>query len=378
MTGPRLRLGRIAGIPVFISPWWLLIVALFSWALGRTYYPDVIHGVGGTEAYALGLASVLLLFASVLAHEFGHAIVARRRGVVVEEIDLWLLGGVSRMGSQPENAADEHAYSLAGPLVTAGLVAVFGVLALVTAPSATVLHALLVYQFEANALLFVFNLLPAFPLDGGRILRAWLWGRRGDLLSATRTAAGVGRGFGIALAAWGLLLVLEGVFSGLWLTLIGWFLVAAARAERDQEEVTAAFTGVRVRELMSAPAECLSSELTLAQARDRFVSRRYSAFPVIDRGGLAVGLLTIEALEHAASSDLERTLVGERADEDPGLFLSPDADVARLLESPAFARVGRAVVLDAAGRPIGLVSRTDVQRAIRARRVGSSAGRRAA
>ena len=378
MSGPRLRIARIAGIPVFISPWWLLIVALFTWSLGRSYYPSVIHGIGSREAYALGLASVLLLFASILAHEFGHAIVARRRGVQVDEIDLWLLGGVSRMGSQPQNAADEHSYALAGPLVTAAIAAVFGALAAILGPSHTALSALVVYQFEANSLLLVFNLIPAFPLDGGRILRAWLWGRRGNLLSATETAARVGRGLGIGLAAFGLLLALNGALTGLWFVVVGWFIVTAAGAERYQEQVSAAFTGVSVGQLMSAPAVCLPAGLSLAQARAWFVSHRLTAFPVLDGGGRAIGLLSIETLERAPTMNQGQVPVADRMASDPGLFVAPSLDVAELLQSATFARIGRVIVVDGAGRPLGVVSRTDVQRAVRARSLGDGAGRRAA
>ena len=126
MPGRSLKVARIAGIPVGISPWWLAIVALITWSLGAGYYPVEVKGIASLASYGLGLASVLLLFASILAHEFGHALVARRRGVQIEEIDLWLLGGVSRMKGQPKTPGDELAFALAGPVVTAVIAAVFG------------------------------------------------------------------------------------------------------------------------------------------------------------------------------------------------------------------------------------------------------------
>ncbi len=379
MPGRSFRICRIAGIPVGISPWWLAIVGLFTWELGAAYYPAVIPGIAAGESYALGLASVLLLFASVLAHEFGHALVARRRGMEVVEIDLWLLGGVSRMAGHPKSAADEASYALAGPAVTLVLVVFFAALAVLLPGSGhSASRALVDYEFQMNLLLLAFNLLPAFPLDGGRVARAWLWRRRGDLLAATRTASAVGRACGYVMIGLGLVLTLSGWLTGVWLMLIGAFIVAAARAERLQEEVTAAFTGVAVRDLMSVPAVSIPSGITLGDAQPYFVRHRYSAFPVTDEHGRAVALLSIDQLEGTPRSQLYQALVTDRADRDPELFVPPETDVASLLTSPAFARTGHVVVVDGAGRPIGIVSATDIRRAIRASRLGDAAGRRAA
>jgi Zn-dependent protease len=233
MPGRSYRIGRIAGIPVGVSPLWLVIVALFTVALGAGYFPEEVHGISPVVSYALGLASVLLLFASILAHEFGHALVARRRGIEVQEIDLWLLGGVSRMRGEAHAPGDELAFALAGPAVTAVLAACFGALALLLGSSMpAVLRALIDYQALVNCLLLGFNLVPAFPLDGGRVLRSLLWRRSGDIGRATATAASVGRGFGYLLIGLGGLEFLSGAPEGLWLALIGFFIVSAASAEQ--------------------------------------------------------------------------------------------------------------------------------------------------
>ena len=202
MPGRSFRVARIAGIPVGISPLWLIIVALITWSLGAAYYPNEVHGIAPATAYALGLASALLLFASILAHEFGHALVARRRGVEIEEIDLWLLGGVARMSGRPRRARDELSFALAGPAVTAVIAAIFGAVALALPASApAALRALVGYQAEINLLILGFNLIPAFPLDGGRVARALLWLRSGNLAAATDTAARLGRVFGYVSSA---------------------------------------------------------------------------------------------------------------------------------------------------------------------------------
>jgi Zn-dependent protease len=233
MPGRSYRIGRIAGIPVGISPLWLVIVVLFTVALGAGYFPEEVHGISPAVSYALGLASVLLLFVSILAHEFGHALVARRRGIEVQEIDLWLLGGVSRMRGEAHAPGDELRFALAGPAVTAVLAACFGALALLLGSSMPpVVRALIDYQALVNCLLLGFNLMPAFPLDGGRVLRSLLWRRSGDIGRSTATAASVGRGFGYLLIGLGGLEFLSGVPEGLWLALIGFFIVSAASAEQ--------------------------------------------------------------------------------------------------------------------------------------------------
>ena len=325
-------------------------------------------GIAPVAAYGLGLASALLLFASILAHELGHAVVARRHGIAVEEIDLWLLGGVAKMQGQPRHPGDELRFAAAGPAVTAAIAAVFGALVLVLPSSAPeALRALLTYQLEINAIILAFNLIPAFPLDGGRVARALLWRRSGDLNRATSVAATLGRGFGRVLIALGLVGVVFGQPAGLWFALIGFFLSMAAGAERRQQQIESTFSGVTVGELMSRPAVSVPAELTLDEAaRAYFAPHRYSAFPVVDRTGRAIGVLTIERLMAMAPAERAVILAGRAADRDAALLIDEPADVAVLLQRPAFGRVGRAVVVDRSGRPVGIVSMTDVQRAMRA------------
>ena len=225
---------------------------------------------------------------------------ARRRGVQIEEIDLWLLGGVARMSGQPKTAEDELHFALAGPAVTAVVAALFGALAVALPGSApAALRALVDYQVQINVLILGFNLVPAFPLDGGRVARALIWRRTGDKATATNTAAGVGRVFGYLLIAFGVLVAFDGEPAGLWFALIGVFLVSAATAERMHEQVVDAFTGVPAEALMSQPAISIPAEATLDEAQEYFARHRYTAFPVTDGAGRAVGMLSIEHLEDA-------------------------------------------------------------------------------
>ncbi len=371
MPGRSIRIARIAGIPVGVSPWWLVIVALFTWVLGGSYFPEVVPGIGQGLSYALGLASVLLLFASILAHEFGHAIVARRRGIEIEEIDLWLLGGVSRMRGEAHNPRDELRYALAGPAVTAVVAACFGAIALLL-PSSTpaAVRALVEYQAFVNVAILVLNMLPAFPLDGGRVLRSLLWRHSGNVGRSTETAASVGRGFGYVMIALGGLELLSGAPEGLWIALIGFFIVIAAGQQAMGAEVQAALSGVHAADLMSSPVVSIPERTSVAEAgTDYFLPHRYTSFPVVDERGLAIGLVSVTQLEALARHGRTQQSVGEIAERDPGLLVAGEQDVSRLLERPAFARVGRAVVVDELGRPVGLVSITDVQRALRAARL---------
>lgn len=355
-----------------ISPWWLVIVALITWTLGESYFPEVVPGIAPAAAYGLGLASALLLFASILAHEFGHAIVARRHGIEIEEIDLWLLGGVSRLRGEAHAPGDELSYALAGPAITAAVAVCFGVVAaLLPASTPRVVSALVEYQALVNGAILVFNLIPAFPLDGGRVLRALLWRRRGDIGSATATAASIGRGFGFLLIFFGAIEFVSGAPEGLWLALIGLFVVMAAGAEATGAEIQAALSGVHARELMSSPVVSVPAGTRIADVgRDFFVPYRYTSFPVVDRHGRALGLVELSRVQGLTGARAEAP-VESVVERDPALLVSADEDVARLLERPAFARVGRAVVLDGEGRPLGLVSITDVQRALRAARFGN-------
>lgn len=366
MSLKGIRVGRLAGIPIGVQPLWLVILVLITISLGAVYYPEEAPGISPAAAYALGLLSALLLFSSILAHELGHALVARRYGVEVEEIDLWLLGGVARMSGYPERAQDELRFALAGPAVTLLVALLFGAVALaLPAASPQWLEALVVYQAMVNAVILAFNLLPAFPLDGGRVARALLWWRRGDISSATETAAKIGTGLGWGMIVFGGFTFLAGAFGGLWLALIGFFITAAAKAEEEGLRVRVALTGRSAGRLMTYPALTIPAGTTVAEAIDRFfIGAKHPAFPVLD-GDRLLGMVDTAAIAKVPPTHRSATRVGEIAFEDPTLVVGEDQDVAELLERPSFTRVGRAVVLTAEGG-IGLLSITDVNRVLQA------------
>lgn len=374
MFGRTLRIGHLAGIPVGVHPLWLAIVALITVSLGGGYYPSLVEGIDPGLSYALGLLSALLLFGSVLLHELGHAVVARRHGVPVEGIDLWLLGGVAKLGGEPKRAGDELRYALAGPAVTVLIAALFALIAVALPASASdSVRAVVEYQLFVNVAILVLNMLPAFPLDGGRVLRALLWGRSGDLERATARAASVGLAFAYLFVALGLTSAVLGAPAGLWFALIGFFVGLAGRSEQRQLELRATFSGHRVGELMSYPAVSIPAGTNVEEAvRSYFVPHRFRSFPVRE-GDALVGLVTIDAVEQLPPAQRATTPVEAIADSDPALVVDERLDIAELLGRPPFQRCGHAVVRSDRG-DYGVVSSTEVERALRAARLAGIGG----
>ncbi len=366
MSLRSVRVGRLSGIPIGIQPLWLVIVALITVSLGATYYPDQVSDLPPAAAYGLGLLSALLLFAGILLHELGHAIVARRHGIEIEEIDLWLLGGVARMSSYPKTAGDELRFALAGPGVTLVIASFFGLVDLaLPASTPSVITALISYQLFVNAAILAFNLLPAFPLDGGRVARALIWQHTGDLGRATATAASIGRGLGYGMLGLGVFAALAGGFGGLWPALIGVFVIAAAKAETEGLRIRLAFSGRAVGNLATFPAVCVPARISIEDAvRDYFIPRRFAAFPVLE-GERLVGLIDRPAIERVPASRRDFITVGEVCIDEPSLRVDESTDAAELLERPSFLRAGRAIVTGPDDR-LGIVSITDVNRVLRA------------
>lgn len=363
-----MRLGRLAGIPIGVQPLWLVIVGLLTYSLGHDYFPQEDPGLSDPAAYVLGFVSALGLFAGILLHELGHAVVARRRGVEVDEIDLWLLGGVSRMHGEPDQPGDELRYAAAGPAVTLAILAVL-------VPARLALggalpdwgRALLDYQVYVTGAIFVFNVLPAFPLDGGRMVRALLWRRTGDREAATARAATGGTVFGWTLVALGLLALASGLVGGLWLALVGGFLILAAAAEAQGMATKNALGGLHVGDLMTPSPATLRADLTLDEAVVvGFARHLYTAFPVVDERGRTLGIVAVDDIRKVPHHGRARFRVADVMVVDPALETRPSTAVQDLVERPAFAAYGRAVVLDDDGRPVGLISITDVQRRLRA------------
>jgi Zn-dependent protease len=233
LANGSLKLGMLAGIEIRIHYTWLFAFVLIAWSLGQGYFAPTAPGQGARAYWLLGLVSALLLFSSVLVHELAHSLVAESLGLHVRDITLFLFGGVSSITREASSARDEFLVAVVGPLTSLALAGAFWVLSHVLPPSSDG-AAVATYLAFANLLLAAFNIAPGFPLDGGRVLRAIIWGVTGNMGRATRIASYVGQAFAILLIAWGVVQLLGGNLSGgIWIAFIGWFLNSGAQAARE-------------------------------------------------------------------------------------------------------------------------------------------------
>jgi Zn-dependent protease len=306
---PTLRIGRVAGVEIGINWSWLIIFGLIVWTLVADVFPAQNPGLGNAAYTAMGVTAALLFFASLLLHELGHAFQARREGVEIDGIILWLFGGVARLKGEFPSAWSELRIALAGPAVSAVLGVAF--LALAQVPnSPEQVDGVAAWLGYINVILLAFNMLPAVPLDGGRVLHALLWRATGSLATSTRRAADLGRGFGFVLIGIGVAsLAFGGWLSGLWLALIGWFLLLAAGAEVESSRFREALAGFRVRDVMVRQPVTVEADASLADFMDVVAyAHRYTTYPVMD-DGQAVGLLPFGRVARIPRLEWERTHV---------------------------------------------------------------------
>ena len=366
---PSFRLGRIAGVELTANWSWLLVVALIVWSLASGVFPYSNPGLSDGAYVAMALAATPMFFASLVAHELGHALQARRDRMQIEGITLWVFGGVARFRGMFPSAGAELRIALAGPAVSLALGVVF-LASAVAVPLPSAIDGVVYWLGQINLTLLAFNLLPALPLDGGRVLRALLWARRDDLQSATRTAAAFGRAFGQVMIAGGLLLlILGGLFIGAWLAFIGWFLLLAAEAEARMIAARAALHGLRVRDVMISDPISVSPALPLDRfVDDVFVPNRYTAYPVAEPGRPPIGLISFRQVLTRPRRTWSHERVADRMSPlDATTVLEADTPLEDAFAELAAANIGRALVRDD-GHGYGLLSMTDVARVLEAQR----------
>jgi len=359
------RLGRIAGIEIGAHWSWLLVVALVVWSLAAGVFPHTNPGLTDGTYLAMAVAAAVLFFASIVLHELGHAVQARRDGIAIGGITLWVFGGVAQLRQEPPSAGAELRMALAGPAVSLAI-GVVCLLAALAGPLPAAADGVLFWVGQINLYLLVFNLMPALPLDGGRVLRAILWARRRDYLSATRTAGKLGRGFAQAMIGLGLLLVIfVGAFSGLWLAFLGWFLLTAAEAELQTAEARVSLAGLTAADPMVRAPVTVDADTTVQEFMDDiFLPTRYTAFPVLD-GDRVAGIVSFRqalALPRDTWSTTPVRAIMVPADE---ACIDPDTPLADALARLTTAPLQRLLVCRD-DRLAGLLSLTDVARLIEA------------
>ena len=376
--GRSIQLARVFGIRIGVDPSWFVVLFLFIWWLSGAFPGDE------TQAFILATAGALLFFASVVLHELGHALVAIRNGIGIVGIDLWLFGGLARMRSDTRTPGQEFRIAAAGPAVTL-LVAAFcfglgtllyGAEPLVegmTLDTESAGAALLGWLTVINVVLLVFNLIPAYPLDGGRIARAAAWQRTGDRERATRIVARVGRGFGWFLVAFGALQVLtasdsDGVIGGVWTLAIGFMLGQAARGAEMQTRISEHLGDLTVRDVMDPEPVSLVAHTKLDRALDEFFLRyRWPWFPVVDATGRFLGLVSRQKVEEVPEALREGSSVDQvmTFDEVKTLRIGVDEPIEALLGSEALQQIGAVMAVDSDGVLRGVVTMDRLRRALR-------------
>jgi Zn-dependent protease/CBS domain-containing protein len=370
------RVGSAFGIPIKLDLTFLLILPLFAWLISAqvAQWVEILNGFGasidpaafsGTDPLVLGIVSALGLFAGVLLHEFGHSLVAMRYGYEIESITLWLFGGVARFTEIPEDWKQELLIAVAGPIVSVAL-GVLSWVAFTTIPGGATVQFVLGYLALTNVALAVFNMLPGFPMDGGRVLRALL-ARTRPHAQATKIAAEVGKVFAFLLGIYGL-------FTNLFLIALAFFIYMGASGEAQQTVLKAAFEGVSIRDIMTSREDLhtVERDTSVAELVDRMFVERHTGYPVLQNGQL-VGMVTLEDAKSVPEVERDAYRVED--------VMTPAGDLATVpIEGEAMdalttmqqTGVGRLPVVDETGEMVGLVSRSDLMTAFNIIQSGGS------
>lgn len=360
MPRQNVRLGRVFGIPVGLDYSWFLIFALMTWLMATSYYPAEFHDWAPSLYWVMGAVTAIMLFASVLLHELGHSMVALRYKIPVRSITLFVFGGVADIGAEPPSAAAEFFVAIAGPIVS--LVIAIGFYLLKPAVAGVEpLAGLAEYLAFLNASLVAFNLIPGYPLDGGRVFRAIVWALTRSLRRATLIAANVGRFFGFVFIFLGVSRVMTGdLGGGLWIAFIGWFLDNAAAAQIQQVGLQDLLSGHTVAQAMSLRYIVVPADLSLQQLVDEHILGRGQRCFVVNRGDDTVGLTTLHRIKQVprqqwSATTAEQVMLPREAFKSIG----PDTELWTALQLMDRDGVNQLPVM-ANSRVVGMLSREDV------------------
>jgi Zn-dependent protease len=383
MPAGGITLFHVRGIRIGVDYSWFIVLFLIILWMSSSYRDMLGERQGAFGPYALAVASALLFFGSILLHELGHAFVSIRHGIGISGITLWMFGGIARMERDSDSPGTEFKIAIAGPIVTAVLVVLcFGAGLLLSSPNefgdaarAQGTHtsgsvALLAWLGSINLLLLLFNLVPAFPLDGGRVARAIAWRRTGSRNAGTRFAANLGQGFGLLLILVGLGYFgayLGDFISGIWLAFLGFILRGAARGAIAQTEITSRIEGISVADVMDREPVAIPEELSVEQALDEYFLRyRWPWFPVVDAAQRFIGLLDRGTADGVPAVDRASSTVKDVFAPDSGaLSVSEDTPLESLLGNEALRRLGAVVATDADGHIRGVITIDAIGRALR-------------
>ena len=354
------RLGSIAGIDIRINYTWIFIFVLISWSLAQGFFPQSYPDWSTTTYWVTAVIAAILLFVSVLAHEFSHSITARSRGMSVNSITLFIFGGVSNLEDEPEAPRVEFIMAMAGPLISLGLAGAFWGFLQLVGNQQSPLAAILFYLAAVNGLLGVFNLLPGFPLDGGRVLRSFLWRRYGDIVKATNIAGTVGRFIGWGIVGFGVFQLLTGNFvGGLWLAFIGWFLASMADASRREMIMRQHLRGVKVRQVMDENVEAINPDTSVQKLVEDIIQRRQRRAAPVAEDGQVQGIVTVRDLKGVSQDKWRETPVGDIMTRQPLYSVGPDDELNSAIKLITSHDINQLLVMDKE-RLVGLLNRADV------------------
>ena len=371
-----IRLGKIAGVDIGIHYSWFVVLVLVTWTLAELWFPYEYPGWTGPTYWATGLVASLLLFVSVLVHELAHSVVAKARGLRVEGITLFILGGVANLKGEARDARDEFAISAVGPLASVLLSGLFWLVHQVIPGENTPVAAVVVWLSSVNIWVAIFNMLPGFPLDGGRVLLAVVWGVTGSRSRATRVATLGGQIVGLLLITLGVTMALVGVppvfarnpVSGVWIGVIGWFLHNVASRSRADLAVQTGMQGILVRDVMRREPDTVTPDATVYGAVFEYFLHRegLGTLPVCE-GDRLVGILTLSDVKKVPRERWEATTVREAMTPMPLKSVRPDDELSRVLELLGEHSINQAPVVES-GQLVGLLTRADIIRLLHSHR----------
>jgi len=364
MFGKRFEIFKLFGFAVRLDASWFLIVVLIAWSLATGIFPAAYPSLGTLAYWLMGTAGAVGLFAAVVLHEFAHSLVARRNGLPMEGITLFLFGGVAEMSEEPPSAGVEFKVAIAGPLTSIALgmacYALVGASLSLSWPEEIV--GVLKYLAEINIIVALFNLLPAFPLDGGRVLRSILWRAKGKLGWATRIASQVGTGFATAMILLAVVIVLLGnLLGGVWMFLIGLFLRNAAQMSYRQVELRRALEGETVRRFMHAAPVVVPRSTSVRQLVDEYVYRyHHKMYPVVE-GERLVGCVTTDAVRHLSRDEWDsNTVTAVMSPCDEHNTIGPDDDAMHALSRMRQEGTTRLLVVEQGPHLLGILTMKDL------------------
>lgn len=363
-----LVIGKIKGIEIEINISWLVIFALLTYMLATSYFPVNYPEWNETVNWVLATVMALMFFSSVLLHELSHSLVSIRQGLIVKKITLFIFGGMAQIEKEVDDPVKELKIAIAGPAMSIVLAGIFFLFANVLAAAGAQAYFIVPFTYLAtvNIILAIFNMVPAFPLDGGRVLRAIIWKVKGDMQQATKIASSLGSFFGYFLIFNGVFLALAGnLFNGLWFLFIGWFITQASQSSYQHVVMNDMFNKICVNKFMTENVVTVEYYVSLEQlVEDYFYKYKFSMFPVV-RIGEIMGIVTLDDIKKVHKSIWDETTVGSIAQKlEEDLIVSPRDTVSIAMDKAFKNGVGRVLVMED-GRLLGIVSRTDILNYIR-------------